>query len=159
MVIRSAPNSHAYRNYIRETWKPLVEEWMPVLFVSGTHEGDLQEEHDLHGDILQFDFKDSYQNLTMKMMSIYRFVLEQTSAQQIVVINDDTIVNSTSLIKVCHDQHNDSEGADYILGKVSRGYPRLFFPWLPWYVSSETYPHKCYPPFVQVRIIFILFLI
>lgn len=38
----------------------------------------------------------------------------------------------------------------YLIGKVSRGYPRLVFPWLPWYVTAEQYPHKCYPPFVQV---------
>uniref|UniRef100_A0A183CIA5 Hexosyltransferase n=1 Tax=Globodera pallida TaxID=36090 RepID=A0A183CIA5_GLOPA len=23
------------------------------------------------------------------------------------------------------------------------------YPWLPWHVDSELYPHKCYPPFVQ----------
>ncbi|CAD5234560.1 unnamed protein product [Bursaphelenchus xylophilus] len=150
MVIRTAPSAHAYRNYIRETWKPLVEQWMPVIFVSGTDRNDMSLEHEQHGDILQFNFVDSYQNLTMKMMSIYRFVLEETSAEQIVVINDDTIVNATSLMTVCDEQMFNSDSIQgYILGKVSRGYPRLFFPWLPWYVSSETYPHKCYPPFVQ----------
>ncbi|KAI6191842.1 Glycosyl transferase, family 31-containing protein [Aphelenchoides bicaudatus] len=152
MVIRSAPSAYAYREYIRETWKLHVEEQMPVIFVSGTDHWNMTDEHLEHGDILQFDFVESYQNLTLKMMSIYRFVLEETSAEQIVVINDDTIVNSTALFNVCENQAVQSRGdttSDYILGKVSRGYPRLIFPWLPWYVSSTVYPHKCYPPFVQ----------
>jgi hypothetical protein len=75
MVIRTAPSAYAYRSYIRETWKSSVEERMPVLFVSGTDHWNMTDEHIEHGDVLQFDFIDSYQNLTMKMMSIYRFVL------------------------------------------------------------------------------------
>ncbi|KAI6205254.1 Glycosyl transferase, family 31-containing protein [Aphelenchoides besseyi] len=152
MVIRSAPSALAYRSYIRETWKPLVEPSMPVIFVSGTDKRmNMTEEHQEHGDVLQFDFTDSYQNLTMKMMAIYRFFIEETDAEQIVVVNDDTIVNSTALVNVCEEQMSlaNSDSQDYIMGKVSRGYPRLFFPWLPWYVSSTVYPHKCYPPFVQ----------
>lgn len=35
-------------------------------------------------------------------------------------------------------------------GKVSRGYPRLFFSSLLWYIPYEMYPKLCYPPFVQV---------
>jgi hypothetical protein len=71
----SAPSAHAYREYIRETWKLSVEEQMTVIFVSGTDHWDMAEEHAEHGDVLQFDFFESYQNLTLKMMSIYRFVL------------------------------------------------------------------------------------
>lgn len=105
MVIRSAPSALPYRSYIRETWKELVEPSMPVVFVSGTDRSmNMTEEHEQHQDVLQFDFTDSYQNLTMKMMAIYRFFLEETDAEQIVVINDDTIVNSTALVGVCEEQ-------------------------------------------------------
>lgn len=52
-----------------------VEEQMPVIFVSGTDHWNMTDEHEEHGDVLQFDFAESYQNLTLKMMSIYRFVL------------------------------------------------------------------------------------
>lgn len=76
MVIRTAPSASAYRSYIRDTWKLNVEERMPVIFVSGTEERwNMTDENSEYADILQFDFVDSYQNLTMKMMAIYRFVL------------------------------------------------------------------------------------
>jgi hypothetical protein len=75
MVIRTAPSAYAYRSYIRETWKANVERQMPVIFVSGTSKWNMTEEHLNYGDVLQLDFIDSYQNLTMKMMMLYRFFL------------------------------------------------------------------------------------
>ncbi|KAH7719820.1 Protein BUS-17 [Aphelenchoides avenae] len=149
VVIRSSPEAKDYRRFVRETWKRTIEPEIPVVFVSGRNETvDLDEEGAQFGDILQLDFMDTYQNLTLKMMGIYRFLLEETEAEQFIVINDDTIVNGTALRAISGMQLLTS-GQRYILGKVSRGYPRLFMPWLPWHVSGDVYPHKCYPPFIQ----------
>lgn len=159
IVIRSAPRSHEYRHFIRSSWKPSMERLNgPLVFVTGQDGNEITEENIKHGDILQLDFHDSYQNLTMKMMGIYRYFTERTDVQQIVVINDDTIVNATALDELFHEIEKEIDtktsiesttAGRYLIGKVSRGYPRLVFPWLPWYVSAELYPHKCYPPFVQ----------
>ncbi|KAL3074000.1 hypothetical protein niasHT_039554 [Heterodera trifolii] len=153
IVIRSAPRASEYRKYIRDSWKPAVERLNgPVVFVSGRDGTELAEENGQHGDILQLDFEDSYRNLTLKMMGIYRFFTENTPVQQIVVINDDTIVNATALDQLLRAQvpSQVQKGENrYMIGKVSRAYPRIVFPWLPWHVDSELYPHKCYPPFVQ----------
>ncbi|KAF1749027.1 hypothetical protein GCK72_025494 [Caenorhabditis remanei] len=79
------------------------------------------------------------------MMAIYGFVIDQLpSVDQIVVTNDDTIVNATALEQVLH-----MKKGPVMLGKVSRGYPRIFLPWLTWHVPSEMYPNLCYPLFVQ----------
>ncbi|CAB3400762.1 unnamed protein product [Caenorhabditis bovis] len=146
LVIRSGPGSLDYRSFIRNTWKSHVESLLPVIFVCATSKNDtLQIEAEKYNDILQFNFEDSYHNLSWKMMAIYGFVLEQLpSVEQIVVTNDDTIVNVTALEQVLHFH----EGP-VMLGKVSRGYPRIFLPWLTWHVPSDMYPHLCYPLFVQ----------
>uniref|UniRef100_A0A914GZ01 Hexosyltransferase n=1 Tax=Globodera rostochiensis TaxID=31243 RepID=A0A914GZ01_GLORO len=152
IVIRSAPRAAEYRKYIRDSWKPAVEKLNgPVVFVAGRDGTELAAENGEHGDILQLDFEDSYRNLTLKMMGIYRFFTENTHVQQIVVINDDTIVNATALDELFRAQSSLIQPGQnrYMIGKVSRAYPRIVFPWLPWHVESELYPHKCYPPFVQ----------
>uniref|UniRef100_A0A0N4Z5U6 Hexosyltransferase n=1 Tax=Parastrongyloides trichosuri TaxID=131310 RepID=A0A0N4Z5U6_PARTI len=145
IVIRSAPGSRDYRNYIRETWKKTNEPEIPIIFVAGRGNFNLIPESDKFGDILQLDFVDSYKNLSRKMMGIYDYFLKNSNIDQIIVINDDTIVNATALRKVVSKKYE----YPVMTGKVSRGYPRLFFNWLPWYVSSEEYPNKCYPPFIQ----------
>ncbi|KAI1716387.1 galactosyltransferase domain-containing protein [Ditylenchus destructor] len=152
LVVRSAPRHNTYRNYIRKSWKKEMEPDIPVIFVSGRDEyndSDLRKESDEFDDILQLDFIDSYRNLTLKMMNIYRYFLDSTNISQIVVINDDTIVNATALKTTLREVQLQYQSSSYIVGKVSRGYPRLIFPWLPWYVSADEYPHRCYPPFVQ----------
>uniref|UniRef100_A0A7E4UTX4 Hexosyltransferase n=1 Tax=Panagrellus redivivus TaxID=6233 RepID=A0A7E4UTX4_PANRE len=147
VVVRSAPGSVDYRNYIRSTWKPTLPADVPVVFVTGASlKYDLASEANEYGDILTLDFIDSYKNLTLKMMATYGYFLKYESMKQVVVINDDTIVNATALII---DSESTSNHPSYMIGKVSRGYPRLFFPWLLWHVPGSMYKHKCYPPFVQ----------
>uniref|UniRef100_A0A183C5S8 Hexosyltransferase n=1 Tax=Globodera pallida TaxID=36090 RepID=A0A183C5S8_GLOPA len=80
----TAPDFLAVR-YIRDSWKPAVEKLNgPVVFVAGRDGTELAAENGEHGDILQLDFEDSYRNLTLKMMGIYRFFTESTHVQQIV---------------------------------------------------------------------------
>uniref|UniRef100_F1LAC4 Hexosyltransferase n=1 Tax=Ascaris suum TaxID=6253 RepID=F1LAC4_ASCSU len=144
IIIRSAPNSRDYRDYIRETWKTTVEPQLPVIFVSGTGNYDLTTEAQQYGDILQLEFVDSYVNLTLKMVFTYKFLLTRLSTlKQIIVINDDTVVNGTALRSMIN------ESGISMSGKVSRGYPRLIFSWLLWYIPASMYPNLCYPPFVQ----------
>uniref|UniRef100_A0A1I8A1F2 Hexosyltransferase n=1 Tax=Steinernema glaseri TaxID=37863 RepID=A0A1I8A1F2_9BILA len=146
VVIRSAPNSVDYRNYMRASWAPTLLPEVATVFVTGSgNDEQLRKEHDEFGDILQLDFVDSYFNLTLKMMAIYGYIIrEKPHIQDIIVINDDTIVNGTALHQI-----PTSKGASYMLGKVSRGYPRLIMWWLPWYVPGTMYPNMCYPPFIQ----------
>ncbi|OZC04832.1 hypothetical protein X798_08197 [Onchocerca flexuosa] len=143
-VVRSAPSAHEYRNHIRETWKSDMEPDIPVIFVLGTDGYNSEREAEIYQDIIQFDFVDSYFNLTLKITSIYKhFFKKFPRLEEIIMINDDAIVNATAIKRM-----NRLKGAT-LRGKVSRGYPRLFLSSLLWYVPYEMYPKMCYPPFVQ----------
>ena len=102
LIIRSASTALDYRDFIRKTWqKSLTESNVPVIFVSGKgkKETNLKKESEEFNDILELDFVDSYKNLTLKMMATYSYFLKYPSVEQIVVINDDTIVNKTALLR------------------------------------------------------------
>ncbi|KAL3990332.1 Galactosyltransferase family protein [Acanthocheilonema viteae] len=143
-IVRNAPSAHEYRNYIRETWKSDMEPDIPVIFVLGTDGYNVKEEAVIHQDIIQFDFIDSYFNLTLKITLAYKhFFGKFPDLQEIIMINDDAVVNATAIKKM-----NRLKGAT-LRGKVSRGYPRLFLSSLLWYIPYEMYPKLCYPPFIQ----------
>ncbi|KAK6759952.1 hypothetical protein RB195_021484 [Necator americanus] len=147
LFIRTGPKSVDYRNFIRETWKLQVDLFAPVVFVcAGNGDDKIASEASRYKDMLQFDFIDSYHNLSLKMMAIYGYVLSEIpSVENIIVTNDDTIVNITALAELFPLQWH----GPWMLGKVSRGYPRLFMPWLPWHVPGEMYSSLCYPRFTQ----------
>ncbi|KJH43803.1 N-acetyllactosaminide 3-alpha-galactosyltransferase [Dictyocaulus viviparus] len=162
LFVRTAPHSIDYRNFIRDTWKTQTESFAVVIFVCATGANITSEAMKYRGnpiplkiqaeylnriiDILHFDFIDSYHNLSLKMMAIYGFVLQEIpSVKEIIITNDDTIVNATALIQLLNVERTGS----WMLGKVSRGYPRLFMTWLPWHVPGEMYPNLCYPRFTQ----------
>lgn len=100
-AVRSAPSAHEYRNYIRETWKSDMEPDIPVIFVLGTNGHNVEKEAAIYQDIIQFDFIDSYFNLTLKIILAYRhFFGKFPNLQEIIMINDDAIVNATAIKKV-----------------------------------------------------------
>ncbi|CAG9540835.1 unnamed protein product [Cercopithifilaria johnstoni] len=143
-VVRNAPSAREYRKYIRETWKSDMEPDIPVIFVLGIDGYNVEEEASIYQDIIQFDFIDSYFNLTLKTTLAYKhFFGKFPDLQEIVIINDDAIANATAIKKL-----NRLKGAT-LRGKVSRGYPRLFLSSLLWYIPYEMYPKLCYSPFIQ----------
>lgn len=75
-----------------------------MIFVCGVDGYDLRKESETFDDILQFDFGDSYKNLTLKMMNAYGYFLQNTAVKEIIVINDDTIVDAEALKKVLYNQ-------------------------------------------------------
>uniref|UniRef100_A0A0R3RTW0 Hexosyltransferase n=1 Tax=Elaeophora elaphi TaxID=1147741 RepID=A0A0R3RTW0_9BILA len=143
-IVRNAPSAHEYRNYVRETWKSDMEPDIPVIFVLGTDGYNVEKEAAIYHDIIQFDFIDSYFNLTLKITLVYKYFFGKfPDLQEIVMINDDAIANATAIKKMSR-----LKGAT-LRGKVSRGYPRLFLNSLLWYVPYDMYPKLCYPPFIQ----------
>lgn len=101
-VVRNAPSAREYRNYVRGTWKFDMEPDIPVIFALGNDGYNVEEEASTYQDIIQFDFVDSYFNLTLKMILVYKYFFEKfPNLQEIIAVNDDTIVNATAIKKVC----------------------------------------------------------
>ncbi|GMT04760.1 hypothetical protein PENTCL1PPCAC_26934, partial [Pristionchus entomophagus] len=145
IVVRSAPRDSDYRNYIRRTWAKDAKGYAPVIFALAKG-ANLEKEAEEHGDIIQFDYTDTYYTLSKKMTLTYRWFLTlPSSINKLVVTNDDTVLHVKNLKEMDLPPLYDT----WVVGKVSRGYPRLIFPWIRWYVSGDSYPNMCYPRFIQ----------
>ena len=68
-------------------------------------QASIEKEAAVHGDILQEDYIDTYENLTLKSISMIRWVSQNCpNARYVAKIDDDTYVNIPLLIRSLQDQ-------------------------------------------------------
>uniref|UniRef100_A0A8C5PW50 Hexosyltransferase n=1 Tax=Leptobrachium leishanense TaxID=445787 RepID=A0A8C5PW50_9ANUR len=111
LAIKSSPGNYERRAILRQTWA--VEQkysgaQVKTIFLSGTV-GDekinkrmkrlLEIEHKTHGDILQWDFKDSFFNLTLKQFLFHQWLEENCPGAHFIFNGDDDVfVNTFNVI-------------------------------------------------------------
>ncbi|XP_063880296.1 beta-1,3-galactosyltransferase 5-like isoform X4 [Scylla paramamosain] len=164
------------RNFIRDTWGRAA--WYPhtlikTVFVVGATQDKaqqqmLEEEVRTHGDIIQYNFIDSYANLTYKTLSLLTWGITRCPEVQFLAkIDDDVLVNPFHLKVFLQDilQHppvpkgiqpndelfqappNTNPAEKHIYGRYdAQPYPLRTTKWA---VSLDEYPENVFPPFVH----------
>ena len=108
IVVYSAPTYFEKRSVLRRTWlnpKHLAAFGSTkVVFVVGKTDpftqDKIQQELEVHGDILQGDFIDTYRNLTEKGITMYKWILERCkNAKLILKTDDDVVINIFNLFR------------------------------------------------------------
>lgn len=155
LLIPVTPQNSEARITIRKTWGqenlvPNVD--IARVFVLGEPrehdpklEEDLQKESVAYRDIVQMDFLDTYNNLTIKTMMIMNWVASYCpSAQYAMKIDADIFLNVPYLVKYLQNKakHN------YITGSViNDAHPRRHQD-SKWYISEELYSANMFPPYL-----------
>ena len=105
----------------------------------------IKQESDLHEDIVQANFSDTYRNLTMKTMTMVNWVTDYCSNTKFVLkMDDDMTFNISTLYKVMQEINIPKEGL--ITGNcISKASP-IRDHRSKWYVPVEEYHHTKYPP-------------
>uniref|UniRef100_A0A8C2WGG1 Hexosyltransferase n=1 Tax=Cyclopterus lumpus TaxID=8103 RepID=A0A8C2WGG1_CYCLU len=106
----------------------------------------LEEESRTRGDIIQVNFQDSYQNLTIKTMMMMNWLATHCpNASYVMKVDADSFVNIFYLL----GRLRSSPGRGFITGSViSDGRPRRDMR-SKWRVSEELYPDSSFPPYVS----------
>ena len=110
IYIHSAPAHHRQRSFIRETWgnrRNFDNVTLDLVFLVGRPDTSVVQasillESDMHGDILQEDFVDSYRNLTLKGVMGLRWIAEHCSSSRLRYVmktDDDIFVNIFNVLK------------------------------------------------------------
>ncbi|XP_069944975.1 beta-1,3-galactosyltransferase 5-like isoform X3 [Cherax quadricarinatus] len=154
MVVTSVENWRQ-RHFVRHSWgHPALAQRTGIrpLFVVG-EVGDpklqamLVKESQRHGDVIQANFIDTYNNLTYKTTALITWAFQNCpNTPFILKIDDDVIPNPLALrdfLIVYLQQHPHPVE---IMGSVRRCDEALREG--KWAVSNETYPDERYPPFV-----------
>ncbi|KAK7113734.1 beta-1,3-galactosyltransferase 5-like [Littorina saxatilis] len=164
LVVVPSVDEHAqHRKAIRATWaspaygqpwpgfaRPFKELVKVVFFLgvaSVEKRKDLIREAELHDDIVQGDFSDTYQNLSLKMTAVLRWSATYCpSAGHVMKVDEDTFVNLPLLLYVL--KLSSYFRSNYVLGyKHAHAQPPVVRAG-KWGVSKEIYPLSTYPRYL-----------
>ncbi|KAJ7325046.1 hypothetical protein JRQ81_018066 [Phrynocephalus forsythii] len=155
ILVSSSPSGVKARQAIRITWGSQKSWWGKQVLIffllgKGTEQEEataltLEDESILYGDIIQQDFLDSYNNLTLKTIMAFRWVTEFCSSAQYVMKSDeDVFINMGNLVKFLlntNASENFMSGYPLIENYPHRGFHKKT------YISYDEYPFKVYPPY------------
>lgn len=152
-MVPVAPYETAARQAIRTTWGAPGQNTLTVFFAGLPEEGRdssvqyaLVEENRKHADIIQMNFQDSYQNLTIKTMMMMNWLATHCpNASYVMKVDADIFVNVFYLNR----RLRSSPRQGFITGSViTDGKPRRERN-SKWRVSEEAYPEDSFPPYVS----------
>ncbi|XP_051984421.1 beta-1,3-galactosyltransferase 2-like [Xyrauchen texanus] len=159
LLIAVEPKQVDARNAIRQTWgNESVAGGLGFvrLFLLGVKDDKgigskiqrtIEAESRQHHDIIQQDFQDTYQNLTLKtLMGMYWVATYCPSARYVMKTDSDMFVNTEYLIhKLLKPKEQPRQ--KYFTGYLMRGYAPNRNKRSKWYMSQELYPSERYPIF------------
>ncbi|XP_009994022.1 PREDICTED: UDP-GalNAc:beta-1,3-N-acetylgalactosaminyltransferase 1 [Chaetura pelagica] len=156
ILVSSRPEDVKSRQAIRITWGSQNSWWghrVLTLFLLGQDsEGEdnaaalsVEDESVLYGDIIRQDFRDTYNNLTLKTIMAFRWATEFCpNATFLMKADSDVFINTPNLIQFLL-QLNSSEdvftGYPLVGNYAYRGFQ------LKNYISYKEYPFRLYPPY------------
>ncbi|XP_030602857.1 N-acetyllactosaminide beta-1,3-N-acetylglucosaminyltransferase 3-like [Archocentrus centrarchus] len=160
LVIKSSPVNYDRREVLRKTW---AEErlhngvWIRRLFISGTT-GDgfekerlnklLEMEQRENNDILQWDFSDTFYNLTLKQILFLEW-MERNCPHVHFLVNgdDDVFANTDNMVEYL--QHFEKKGGQKHLftGHLIQYVGPIRSPYSKYYIPVQVQESDSYPPY------------
>ncbi|KAJ8016673.1 hypothetical protein DPEC_G00009690 [Dallia pectoralis] len=160
MVVKSVIEQHDRREAVRNSWgreRTIDGRRIKTLFLLGrpAHGKDqknlqklIEYEDMIYGDILQWDFMDTFFNLTLKEVNFLKwFDVHCSSASFIFKGDDDVFVNTKNLLELVSFKSEDREVSDLFVGDtISKAIP-IRNRQSKYYIPKELFD-KPYPPYV-----------
>ncbi|CAF1153928.1 unnamed protein product [Didymodactylos carnosus] len=151
-VATSSGKYYKRRMFTRESLSRKAKQFnISVLYAIGLSENDqvqqkLLNEDKIYDDILQFNFTDTYYNLTLKTMGVLfwynRYCLNSSS--YLYYIDDNVLLNVPALMKYLNNSNRRNDTLKGIIFKQK--YP---FATEKWSMSIEDYPNKTYSNYIM----------
>ncbi|XP_029376618.1 acetylgalactosaminyl-O-glycosyl-glycoprotein beta-1,3-N-acetylglucosaminyltransferase-like [Echeneis naucrates] len=157
LAIKSASLNYDRREVLRKTW---AEErlyngvWIRQIFITGKHSTNFEKqellklEHQQYNDILQFDFEDTYLNLTLKQVLFLDWMEKNCQNFRFMLhTDDDVFANTDNIVQYLQSLKDNDGGKHLYIGSLMSGVPirnsqsKYFIP-VQMYESNK-YPIYC----------------
>ncbi|CAL8368970.1 unnamed protein product [Lota lota] len=160
IVVKSVIEQHDRREAVRKTWgreHTLVGKNTKTLFLLAKPSNDkdaknlqklIEYEDRIYGDILQWDFMDTFFNLTLKEVNFLKwFDIYCSNVEFIFKGDDDVFVNTNNLLELIDFRAGEKDVSNLFIGDtISKASP-IRNRQSKYYIPKELY-NKPYPPYV-----------
>ena len=151
VVITSAPSHKDARMAIRQTWGHYSQrsDVNTAFLLGSTNDSrlanDLRDENNLYGDLISGRFLDSYNNLTLKTVSLLEWVDNYcNNIKFILKTDDDMFINIPKLLSFI-EKHAKEERT--IFGRLAKRWKPIRNKKSKYYVSPSQYQAATFPDF------------
>uniref|UniRef100_A0A0L8HJZ4 Hexosyltransferase n=2 Tax=Octopus bimaculoides TaxID=37653 RepID=A0A0L8HJZ4_OCTBM len=153
VAVCSAPINLLHRNTIRETWGQYARNnsnFKMVFFEGVKHspnvQDDINEESVKYGDIVQENYIDHYENLSLKSVAYLRWVSSSCRKVKFVLkTDDDMYINLPLLEKTLMNMKRSR----FIMGLVFKHVAPIRDSSSKWYTPKSKYPKNEFPEYVS----------
>lgn len=160
LVIKSSPANYDRREVLRKTWaKERLHNgvWIRRIFISGTTDAGYEkerlnkvlelEQHEYH-DILQWDFSDTFYNLTLKQILFLEW-MERNCRNARFLLNgdDDVFVNTYNMVEYLQSL-KDNDGSEHLFtGHLIQNVGPIRSPGSKYFIPVQVQESDSYPPY------------
>lgn len=151
IAITSAPSHEAARMAIRQTWGHFAERRdVAIAFMLGSTSNSsvnekIEKEHYLYGDIIRGKFIDTYDNLTLKTISMLEWVDNYCPKVAFVLKTDDDMYINVNRLLAFIDKHKPDQRAIY--GRLAKKWKPIRNKKSKYYISPQQYKPAVFPDF------------
>ena len=161
IFVHSAAQYKSRRSLIRETWgsfDKLHQYSTRTVFMLGTPGNDtlqseVEQEAELHNDIVQGSFNESYHNLVYKHVMALKWITQTQKCiniSSIIKVDDDVYINMNQLDYFLQTKHvNDSRAGKYLYCNIYHEYEHIRNTSSKYMISEDEAPNWIYPDFCQ----------
>ncbi|KAK2810635.1 hypothetical protein Q5P01_000374 [Channa striata] len=160
LVIKSSPVNYDRREVLRKTWaKERMENgvWIRRLFISGTmdsgHEKKrlnklLELEQREHNDILQWDFSESFFNLTLKQILFLEWMEGNCPKARFLLGGDDDVFANTGNMVQYLQSLKDNDGSKHLFtGYLLQNTGPVRWSGSKYFIPVQLQESELYPPY------------
>uniref|UniRef100_A0A8C4JMQ2 Hexosyltransferase n=1 Tax=Dromaius novaehollandiae TaxID=8790 RepID=A0A8C4JMQ2_DRONO len=159
LAIKSSPENYERREVIRKTWgqeRSVAGARVRRLFLCGVAPGAagakldrlLRLEQREHGDVLQWDFRDTFFNLTLKQVLFHAWLQQSCPGARFVFNGDDDVfVNTDNVVRFALGAGAAADGHLFVghlianVGPIRSRGSKYYVP--PQVTAAERYPPYC----------------
>lgn len=151
IIITSAPSHEYSRMAIRQTWGHYTQRRdTSIAFMLGTTSNTtlnehLENEQYMYGDIIRGKFVDTYENLTLKTISMLEWVDTFCSKASFVLKTDDDMFINVPRLLAFINKHNPEQRVIY--GRLAKKWKPIRNTKSKYYISPHQYKPTVFPDF------------